>query len=48
MLISKCFAKDLLKGKTVFVTGGGSGNRHQRRVSLRIAARLTRSCTSGR
>jgi NAD(P)-dependent dehydrogenase (short-subunit alcohol dehydrogenase family) len=25
MLISKCFAKDLFKGKTVFVTGGGSG-----------------------
>ena len=22
MLISKCFAKDLFKGKTVFVTGG--------------------------
>src|SRR5512134_937294 len=25
MLISKCFAKDMFKGKTVFVTGGGSG-----------------------
>jgi NAD(P)-dependent dehydrogenase (short-subunit alcohol dehydrogenase family) len=25
MLITECFAKDLFKGKTVFVTGGGSG-----------------------
>ena len=25
MLITQCFAKDLYKGKTVFVTGGGSG-----------------------
>jgi NAD(P)-dependent dehydrogenase (short-subunit alcohol dehydrogenase family) len=25
MLVTECFAKDLYKGKTVFVTGGGSG-----------------------
>ncbi len=25
MLVERCFAKDLFKGKTVFVTGGGSG-----------------------
>jgi NAD(P)-dependent dehydrogenase (short-subunit alcohol dehydrogenase family) len=25
MLITECFAKDMFKGKTVFVTGGGSG-----------------------
>jgi NAD(P)-dependent dehydrogenase (short-subunit alcohol dehydrogenase family) len=25
MIVTQCFAKDLFKGKTVFVTGGGSG-----------------------
>src|SRR6478752_4260521 len=25
MLITQCFSKDIYKGKTVFVTGGGSG-----------------------
>jgi short-subunit dehydrogenase involved in D-alanine esterification of teichoic acids len=25
MLINQCFTKELFKGKTVFVTGGGSG-----------------------